>query len=155
MNVLVKTQPHWLPRLLDVALTLLAWAGFFYLLYNGIHALLVVGWQGPDLTFGRRFLATLDTLVIYLVVALLIGLLLLLWAKYNQFRAARLQRLSRAPDVGGDELAESLGLSLDAFNCLQKQQVLILHHDDHGQLVAIEFPDTGLRQSAQRSAEST
>jgi biofilm PGA synthesis protein PgaD len=154
MNVLLKTQPHWLLRLRDGALTLLAWAGFFYLLERGIQSVLVVGWQGPDLTFGRRFLATMDTLLIYLLVAVTIGLLLFLWATYNQLRAAKSQRRSRIADVTAAELAESVNLPLDIVRGLQEQQVLILHHDNHGQLVAIERPGTGQRLAVPSSAGS-
>lgn len=154
MNVLLKTQPHWVLRLRDGVLTLLAWACFFYLLERGIQSVLVVGWQGPDLTFGRRFLATMDTLLIYLLVAVTIGLLLFLWATYHQLRAARSQRRSRVADVTAAELAESVNLPLDIVRGLQEQQVLILHHDTQGQLVAIECPGTGQRLAVPSSAGS-
>lgn len=55
--------------------------------------------QGPRLSLGTEFLLTLDTLLIYLLVALLIGAVLLVWAKYNEQRASGYERRERMPDV--------------------------------------------------------
>src|SRR5690606_8271979 len=79
----------------------------------------------------------------------MIGLMLFAWAKYSQQRSGGYPRRGRAPDVGEAGLAANFEVSLAIVNCLQRQQVLILHNHDHGHLCAIEFPGTGLRLSAQ------
>lgn len=83
MSLLIRTQQKWLPRSIDALLTLAAWVGFGYLLVQGVAAVIANDQQGPRLSLGTEFLLTLDTLLIYLLVALLIGTVLLVWAKYN------------------------------------------------------------------------
>ncbi|MCU1717781.1 poly-beta-1,6-N-acetyl-D-glucosamine biosynthesis protein PgaD [Pseudomonas sp. 5P_3.1_Bac2] len=144
MSLLIHTQQKWLPRLIDGLLTLLAWVGLAYLIYRGVLALLHNSHMGLRLSFGLEILQTLSTLTAYAVVALAIGLCLFAWAKYNERRAGNYQRRERVPDVGVQSLSDEFQVSLTAFAYLQCQQVLVLHHHDHGSLSAIELPGTGL-----------
>lgn len=144
MSLLIHTQQKWLPRLFDGLLTMLAWVGLVYLIYRGVLSLLHHSHMGLRLSFGLEILQTLSTLTVYAVVALAIGLALFAWAKYNQRRAGHYQRRARVPDVGRQGLSNEFQVSLAAFEYLQRQQVLVLHHHAHGSLSAIELPGTGL-----------
>lgn len=152
MSLLIRTQQRLLPRLVDRALTLIAWAGMAYLVAQGISGLLQGKQNGPRLWFGIEFLQTLDTLLIYLLVGLVISAVLLAWAKYNERRADGYQRRTRMPDICERSLSANFQVSLPILDCLQNQQVLILHHHDHGALAAVEFPGTGLRLPVQTDA---
>lgn len=153
MSLLIRTQQRLLPRLIDITLTLAAWFGMAYLVVQGVKGLLQGGQNSPRLWFGIEFLQTLDTLLIYLLVGLAIGAVLLAWAKYNERRADWYQRRERMPDICERGLSANFQVSLPILDCLQNQQVLILHNHAHGALAAIEFPGTGLRLPAQAGAE--
>jgi biofilm PGA synthesis protein PgaD len=144
MSLLIRTQQNWLPRLFDGLLTLLAWVGLVYLIYRGVLSLLDNSRMGLRLSFGLRILETLSTLTVYALVAAAIALVLFVWAKYNQRRAGTYKRRERVPDAGIQCLSNEFQVSLTAFEYLQRQQVLVLHHHDHGSLSAIELPGTGL-----------
>lgn len=148
MTLLIRTQQRWLPRTIDTFLTLLAWCGMTYLLLQGIAAVIANGQQGPRPSLGVEFLLTLDTLLIYLLVALAIGVALLAWAKYHEYRAAWRQRRVRVPNVCERGLSRSFQVSLAILDCLRTQQVLILHNNEQGALAAVVFPETALRLPA-------
>ncbi|MVW73731.1 poly-beta-1,6-N-acetyl-D-glucosamine biosynthesis protein PgaD [Pseudomonas xionganensis] len=152
MSLLIRTQQRLLPRVIDIALTLAAWAGMAYLVMQGVKGLLQGEQNSPRLWFGIEFLQTLDTLLVYLLVGLAIGALLLAWAKYNERRAEWYERRERMPDICERGLSANFQVSLPILDCLQNQQVLILHNHAHGALAAIEFPGTGLRLPAQAEA---
>lgn len=154
MSLLIRTQQKWLPRSIDALLTLIAWVGFGYLLVQGVAAVIADDQQGPRLSLGTEFLLTLDTLLIYLLVALLIGAVLLVWAKYNEQRASGYERRERMPDICEVGLSENFQVSLPVLDCLQNQQVLILHNHEHGALAAIEFPGTALRLPAHAAEQA-
>lgn len=137
---LIKTPQHWFPRLVDILLTLAAWAGFIYLMVEGVAALLVTGWQGPRLDWGNQLLRTLDTLFIYVVCSVLIAVSLLGWAKYNQVRAARYERRLRMPDLSRRDLSRSFNVSVETLSRLHSAQVVTLHNDEFGSLVWVELP---------------
>ncbi|KES25537.1 MULTISPECIES: poly-beta-1,6-N-acetyl-D-glucosamine biosynthesis protein PgaD [unclassified Pseudomonas] len=137
---LIKTPQHWLPRSLDVLLTLCAWAIFVWLMERGIASLLASGWRGPRLDWSGQFLQTLDTLMVYVLCSALIAALLVSWARYNQIRAARYERRSRMPDLSRQALSRSFNISGDTLARLHGAQVVTLHNDEHGNLVWVENP---------------
>ena len=87
---LIFTERRLLPRIIDVLLTAIAWVGFIYLIYKGLITALA---HSPYMGV-RPFFTTLDTVTFYILVALVNGLVLIGWAKYNQFRF-RVERRSR------------------------------------------------------------
>lgn len=91
---LIFTEQRLLPRIIDVLLTLFAWVGFLYLIYKGLITALA---HSPYIGV-RPFFTTLDTVTFYILVALVNGLVLIGWAKYNQFRF-RVERRSRRPGL--------------------------------------------------------
>jgi biofilm PGA synthesis protein PgaD len=152
MSLLIRTQQHWLPRTVDNVLTLLAWVGLTYLVVMGVLGMLESN-PAARSSLGSEFLLTLDTLLIYLMVAVVFTAMLFTWAKYNQHRAEWYPRRVRMSDVGELGLAESFQVSLPILDCLQKQQVLILHNHAQGALAAIEFPGIAVRLPAHLDEE--
>lgn len=130
---LIFTERRRLPKVVDVALTLLAWFVFIWLIYNG----LVLALDHPPLADIRPFFLTLDTLTIYTVVALFNGLVLIGWAKYNQYRF-RVERRRRKAGLEEPELASSLHISEHLTHQLSEARVMTVYHDEKGDIDHIE-----------------
>lgn len=151
--MIIRTPRHWLPRSIDILLTLAAWGGFAYLLFDGVRQVAVSDLQEARVQIaallpGAQFFATLGSLLFYLALALLFCAVLLGWAKYNQIRAARYQRRQRVPDICHATLAASFGVQPCVLAQLQQEQVLIAHHDEHGELCAVDLPARSMRLQA-------
>lgn len=124
---LIFTEQRVFPRLMDVLLTLIAWAGFSYLIYAGLMAALL---HSPFID-DKPFFSTLDTVSFYLIVAAINGAVLIGWAKYNQIRF-RIERRKRKPGLEKEEVAASLQITPELALEMSKSQVLTLAHYDTG-----------------------
>ncbi|WP_435930281.1 poly-beta-1,6-N-acetyl-D-glucosamine biosynthesis protein PgaD [Dryocola sp. BD613] len=126
---LIFTELRLFPRLIDMFLTLVAWVGFSYLIYNGLITALA---HSPFMGL-RPFLTTLNTVTFYMLIALVNGLLLIGWAKYNQHRF-RVERRNRRPGLQKTELATSLHLTEQAAYGLNHGRVLTVFHNENGEI---------------------
>lgn len=111
MSLLIHSQQSRLGRAVDLLLTLSAWVAMAYLLVQGVASLLASGRHGSRPALVAGIMPTLDTLLIYLLVALGLGAILLAWAKYNERRAGWYQRRSRMPDIAEETLAANFQVS--------------------------------------------
>ncbi len=131
---LVFTEQRALPKFIDTVLTIAAWLGFGYLIYLGlIKALTENAFLGP-----RPFESTLVTLALYFVIALVNGLILIMWAKYNQFRF-RVERRKRRPALAPTELADSFHITPQLVTELNKARVLTVHHNSLGGIATVDI----------------
>lgn len=124
---LIFTEQRLFPRTLDALLTLIAWLGFSYLIYSGLVAEIT---QAPFMGI-RPFYTTLNTLSVYFLVACLISLMLVVWAKYNQLRF-RIERRKRRPALEGPELAASFNITPELALAMSQAQVFTLAHYETG-----------------------
>lgn len=138
---LVRTAQHWLPRALDLALTLLAWTGFLHLLASGVLGFMQQDSQAPKA--GQSLLAVLNSLVIYMILAGVMAASLLTWAKYNQLRARRFERRRRMPEATVEKLSLSFQVHPEILAFIQRQQRLVVHSNAQGHALAFEFPILG------------
>ncbi|NIY46476.1 poly-beta-1,6-N-acetyl-D-glucosamine biosynthesis protein PgaD [Cedecea colo] len=157
---LIFTELRLVPRVMDTILTLAAWIGFSYLIYNGLLTALA---HSPFIGI-RPFLTTLNTVTFYVLVALINGLLLIGWAKYNQLRF-RVERRNRRPGLEKKELAASLHLTEQAAYGLNHGRVLTVFHNESGEIDHVEVvkgvldnllppPDVAEMLHAELSAET-
>lgn len=130
---LIFTELRPMPRLIDILLTLFAWVLFIWLIYSGLALAL----EHTILSEIRPFFMTLDTMTIYTVVALFNGIVLIGWAKYNQYRF-RVERRHRRPGLEEPELASSLHISEKLTHELGMARVVTVFHDDNGDIDHIE-----------------
>lgn len=79
-NTLILTEHRVLPRLVDAGLTLLAWLGFLFFLY----ANLLMQFIAPPSPRWESLMDSLNTALVYLLIAALNGWLLILWYHYNR-----------------------------------------------------------------------
>lgn len=129
MQPLIRTEQRWLPRAIDIVLTLMAWGGFLWLIYFGITKSLI---KSPEMGPGAGpFYTTLITLLEYLAVLLMNGLLLIVWARYNQYRF-RVERRKRRPALNQNELASSFSVPTDTIITLEMGRIQTVYHDGNG-----------------------
>lgn len=137
---LIKTSQHWLHRMIDLVLTLAAWAAFTFLLVRGLKAMAEASRSGAQQDLTEQMVHTFGTLMVYTLCAVLIGLALFAWAKYNEIRARRFDRRTRVSDIGERTLMRSFGVTSETYRRLRAQQVAVLHNDEIGDLVWVEDP---------------
>lgn len=131
---LIFTERRLLPRLIDILLTVIAWGGFLWLIYHGMVKAII---EHPDMG-PRPVISTLNTLALYLVVAVLYGAALILWARYNQYRF-RTERRTRQPELEDEEVAQSFQITPELVEELNKARVLTVHHNEHGGINAVDI----------------
>lgn len=124
---LIFTEQRLFPRALDSLLTIVAWLGFSWLIYRG----LITAIEHDPLLETRPFYTTLSTLSIYLLVACLVGLALIGWAKYNQLRF-RIERRKRRPELERHEVAASFNITPELALMMSQAKVFTLAHYDTG-----------------------
>lgn len=130
---LIFTEQRLLPRVIDVILTLIAWIGFSYLIYKGLITALA---DSPFMGL-RPFFTTLNTVSFYAIVALVNGLVLIFWAKYNQMRF-RVERRNRKPGLEDNELAVSMHITPQLALELNKGRVVTVYHHESGEIEHVE-----------------
>lgn len=127
---LIKTRQRLFMVFVDTALTLLAWFGLLYLLIQGLWPLLNDK-EGPRIDIS--FFEALNTLQIYLWVALFNAAVLVAWARYQQRKGRSFAQRRLAPPALGDEaLSRSFRLSEDKFARMRASGSMIVHNDEFG-----------------------
>ncbi|MBP1127101.1 MULTISPECIES: poly-beta-1,6-N-acetyl-D-glucosamine biosynthesis protein PgaD [Pseudomonas] len=127
---LVRTRQHAVMWLIDVALTLLAWGGLVWLLARGIDAMLETH-GGPRIE--APIFAALNTLQIYLWIAVFNALILVSWARYQQRKGRKFaQRRAQANALSDQHLSESFNLAEGDLEQLRRPGVLVIHNDEEG-----------------------
>ncbi|MFC6339705.1 poly-beta-1,6-N-acetyl-D-glucosamine biosynthesis protein PgaD [Pseudomonas sp. CCM 7891] len=127
---LIRTPQRPVMQAIDIFLTLMAWAGLVMLLMRGLVPMLD-SHGGPRIE--APIFAALDTLQIYLWIAVFNAVLLISWARYQQRRGKRFaQRRSKAKALSDKGLSESFSLGEGALAQLRRPGVLVIHNDHEG-----------------------
>lgn len=127
---LIRTRQNSVMWIVDVVLTLLAWAGLIWLLARGISAMLETH-GGPRIE--APIFAALNTLQTYLWIALFNAVILVSWARYQQHRGRKFaQRRAEANALTDKTLSESFKLGEGDLEQLRRPGVLVIHNDEEG-----------------------
>ncbi|NVZ20919.1 poly-beta-1,6-N-acetyl-D-glucosamine biosynthesis protein PgaD [Pseudomonas costantinii] len=127
---LVRTRQNSVMWIIDVLLTLLAWGGLIWLLARGITAMLETH-GGPRLD--APIFSALNTLQVYLWIALFNAVILISWARYQQHRGRKFaQRRAEANALSDKHLSESFKLGDGELEQLRRPGVLVIHNDEEG-----------------------
>ncbi|PWC16060.1 poly-beta-1,6-N-acetyl-D-glucosamine biosynthesis protein PgaD [Brenneria corticis] len=130
---LIFTEQRLFPRAIDFLMTLCGWGGFIWLLEKGLLAAIRQSpWQG----FHAR-LSELNTFSLYLAIGIFNALVLIGWAKYNQYRFAT-ERRQRVEDLSSEEVARSFSIHTDQIAMLNQNRVQHVWHSEDGNVVRIE-----------------
>ena len=133
---LVRTRQRKVMWLIDVLLTLMAWAGLIWLLARGITSMLETH-GGPRLE--APIFAALNTLQVYLWIALLNAVILVSWARYQQRKGRKFaQRRAQANAVSDKNLSESFRLGEGDLEQLRRPGVLVIHNDEEGGVAQVK-----------------
>ena len=87
---------------------------------------------------GYRGVATL--LPLYLLIIASLGGSLIAWAQYNLIRYRDSKRRRHSIDVRLEMLATDFAVDATALSQWINRRRLVLHHDQHGNLVEVEVP---------------
>ena len=127
---LVRTRQSTVMWIIDVVLTLMAWAGLVWLLARGITSMLDTH-GGPRID--APIFAALNTLQIYLWIALFNAVILVSWARYQQRKGRKFaQRRAQAKALSDKSLSESFSLTEGDLEQLRRPGVLVIHNDEEG-----------------------
>ena len=85
-------------------------------------------------------LALIDTLSSYAIVVLINTVLLFAWARYNQMRFRGKERRKAMPVVTIADYARMYGFAPEEIAAWQSARILVMHHNDDGQLVQVDTP---------------
>jgi biofilm PGA synthesis protein PgaD len=136
MNYIRTPQSAWAAAT-DGAITVVAWAGFGYLLVRCVADVLHGGLDGAPLSLMGALAAGADVLSVYVCVAAINALALCVWAQYNQYRALG-DRRRRAPAFSDASQAAHFDVPPTLVRALQSYSVATLHCDAGGTLRSIE-----------------
>lgn len=135
--MIISTPRSRVGFLLDVALTLFAWAAFFYLFAGGILAILEGRQRGPGIPFWGAFLPTLGTLSSYLLVATINAAILIGWAVYNHWRFGGVDRRKSPAPIRISQLAHSFMLVPNTIREACAAKTMVIYHDEAGRITKI------------------
>ncbi len=146
-------RPRWAQRL-DWVFSALMWLVYLYLVRDALVDLIVLvkdtlewvlaGDDAPYLAAISRFLRTLQD---YAIVIVANGAALLIWAKYNQARFRKRDLRKPAELVSVEDMARLYGLPADDLDSWRQSRILIMRHDEHGQLLRVISVDPGVALS--------
>ncbi|BET97607.1 poly-beta-1,6-N-acetyl-D-glucosamine biosynthesis protein PgaD [Xenorhabdus taiwanensis] len=130
---LIFTEQRLWPRLIDILLTILAWAGFIYLFMAGLF---YASHNAPGPLTSTLFTSELGVIALYIAIAVFNAFLLIGWAKYNQHRF-RIERRRHRPALTHTEVAQSFTLEQKWFDTLRQSKVSSITYDNHGHIIGI------------------
>ncbi|VVM98757.1 hypothetical protein PS862_05300 [Pseudomonas fluorescens] len=129
---IITTRQRPVLIMVDAFFTVLAWAGFLYLLVLGLLPL-IASLDGPR--FGASAYDALGTLQIYLWVAAFNAVVLIGWARYQQRKSKSFaQRRLPAPVVDDLSLSKSFKLTRERLQKLRSPGSMTIHNDHDGDI---------------------
>jgi len=134
--VIIKSRSP-LQHSVDILLTTLGWTAFAYLFIAGTLAMLAEN-SGDQVWLPAQLLPTLATLRDYTALTLAGALLLLVWAKYNQYRFRGKDRRKSAASLSEAKLLASFQVSSAQLSVLQQARASVIRHDEHGNILGVD-----------------
>jgi biofilm PGA synthesis protein PgaD len=142
-----STRPAW-ARGLDWVLTALVWLLYLYLIKAALVDLFIltreslawifVGGERPSVPEVSRFITTLWT---YFIVAVANGMILIAWARYNQYRFGGHDQHISGRVVSVDDLAALYRLPAGDIARWQGSRILAMQHHPDGTLLTVTSRD--------------
>jgi len=134
--VIIKSRSP-LQHGVDILLTMLGWAAFAYLFIAGTFAMLAEN-PGDQAWLPAQLFSTLATLRDYTALTLAGALLLLVWAKYNQYRFRGKDRRKSEALLSEAKLLASFKISSAQLSVLQQARTSVIRHDEHGNILGVD-----------------
>jgi len=134
--VIRSARGHW-RHALDILLTALAWGLFTYLVARGIWSILSLERGGIDLPWLTSLLPGFADLGVYLLAMLLLGGVLVLWARYNFWRFRGRTRRGASAPTDDASLLRHYAIAPDSLQRLREMPVCIIHHAPDGRIMQV------------------
>ncbi len=142
-----STRPAWAQGL-DWVLTALVWLLFLFLIRAALVDLYVLtresltwifaGSDRPSVPEISRFIGTLWT---YFIVAVANGMILIAWARYNQYRFGGHDQHVAGRVVNVEDLAALYRLPAEDIARWQGSRILVMRHQADGTLITVTSKD--------------
>ena len=132
-NTLILTEDRLGPRLFDGLLTVVAWAVFLYFVWKNLLLQLMLL---PDQR-GEIVAQSLNSVLLYLLIAAINGWLLILWYQYSLRRYSDRYHDEHSPFQLSD-LARSFNLSTQLVSEMSQYNQLTVYHDQIGQIIDLK-----------------
>lgn len=136
--MIIKTQRTPLAYTIDTALTALGWLGFFYLFTKGLVSIINGSYDSPATPLIQTFMPTVNTLMVYLLVAAFNATLVVLWARFHKTLFGRLSRHSTQQGVDDESVASHFHLSCNQLHEIQDSRVTVIYHSMDGNIAHLE-----------------
>ncbi|MBJ7221295.1 MULTISPECIES: poly-beta-1,6-N-acetyl-D-glucosamine biosynthesis protein PgaD [unclassified Brenneria] len=130
---LIFTEQRLFPRLIDFLMSLCGWCGFIGLMTEGVLEIV----QRSPWVESRVMPIELNTFSLYFAIGIFNALLLIGWAKYNQYRF-RIERRTRDDGLNSEEVAQSFAIQTNHIHTLNRNHIQRVWHDEWGSVVRIE-----------------
>jgi len=138
-DLLVVTQRSHAGYMLDSLLTLGGWLLFFFLFAAGIVAILRGEMRGPDSPLlPQIMLASVITIVGYIITMAINSLILIGWAKYNQYRFSGKDRRKPPLPLTAERLCTSFAIPPTLLERARMTRVMVIQHDEDGAILDIQ-----------------
>ncbi|AJZ89327.1 ABC transporter substrate-binding protein [Klebsiella michiganensis] len=144
-NTLILTEDRLGPRLFDGLLTAVAWAVFLYFVWKNLLLQLMLL---PDQR-GEIVAQSLNSVLLYLLIAAINGWLLILWYQYSLRRYSDRYHDEHSPFQLSD-LARSFNLSTQLVSEMSQYNQLTVYHDQIGQIIDLK---ANTQESERESSE--
>lgn len=133
----IHTQCSRTASIIDACMTAIGWTGFLYLVVHGVFSISPANIFAPDLTPEPNMLPTLQTLLIYLTIAVFNAMLFTAWGTFRKRIFPDLHgSLSRnVPDNA--ITASKFAISSTTVHAAQNSQITTIHHDDDGAIASV------------------
>lgn len=133
-KTLILTEHRLLPRFFDALLTLVAWIGFLFFLYAN---LLIELANQPDNRW-ESLVASFDSVLVFLTIAVINGWVLILWYQYNRRRTHR-RRHGSVSSLRHEELARSFNVAQQIISEMSQHNLLTVYHDQIGRIIDLKI----------------
>lgn len=143
-NTLILTEHRIAPRLFDGLLTLVAWAGFVFFAYKNL-LLQIMALPGQR---GEIIASSLNSVLLYLLLAVVNGWLLILWYQYSLRRHNARYHESLAP-LRLNELAQSFNVPPQLISEMSQHNQLTVYHDHIGQIIHLKSSELALGRESE------
>ncbi len=126
-------------RAMFSGITLFAWVLWFYLFLPLVSA--IAWWAGAEL-FASYMLdpherTYLITLMFYVIVIVVAGLVIFAWSRYNQLRFQGHDRREATPSVSDTMIQARFGLDAESLRQIHHSQIMRFELDDKGRIISL------------------
>ncbi len=141
-------------RAMFSGITLVAWVIWFYLFLPLVSA--IAWWAGAEL-FASYMLdpderTYLITLMFYVIVIVVAGLVIFAWSRYNQLRFQGHDRREPMPRVSDTMIQARFRVDAESLRQIHRSQIMHFELDNYGHITSLSTTRTRSRQQQDRIA---